>query len=119
MLTPGEIAQLSPAAPDGPYWERRLAEISASRPAKLVTPLPLERRQIRRSDEWESPAWGAILKALAGGRAHYEADIRKAVRLSRFTVIRVLRRQRRQGLVERIEIGPAILWATTTTDRED
>lgn len=123
MLTPGEIAQLTPAVPDAPdglsYWERRLAEISASRPAKVITCSPQERPQRRRPQDWESPAWARVLDSLRDGRARFEGCIRDATGLGYVSVARILRRQRRQGLVERIEIGPAILWALTCPQRDE
>jgi len=59
-----------------------------------------------------------LMAAMKDGRARYEMELAELAGLSHDTVMSTLRQLRRAGSVERVEVGPAVLWSITWRDEE-
>lgn len=59
-----------------------------------------------------------LLAAMKDGRARYEMELAELAGLSHDTVMNTLRQLRRAGMVERVEVGPAVLWSVTWVEEE-
>lgn len=59
-----------------------------------------------------------VLAALGDGRARFEMELTELAGLSHYTVVNTLRQLLKTGSVERVEVGPAVLWSITWRDEE-